>query len=67
MGALLGALAEARSGRSRERGREGEREKKEVVWELKVTPAMAQSPKLYFDHSFMLYCIVYDNKLMIIG
>jgi hypothetical protein len=28
---------------------------------------MAQPPKLHFDHSFILYYIVYDYKLMIIG
>lgn len=27
---------------------------------------MARTPKLYFDHSFILYYIVYDYKVMII-
>lgn len=27
---------------------------------------MTRTPKLYFDHSFILYYIVYDYKVMII-
>jgi hypothetical protein len=42
---------------------------------LKITPSglfyltqirMARSPKLYFDHSFALYYIIYAYKLTII-